>query len=115
LKVKNVFDELNKVDESTFLELLPFNNTHLGAVSIAGESPIWEMHPDTDELFYILNGTLQINLLTETGVEMVQASASDSLVVPQGYWHKLNALDGAKFIYLTPGESIHSDKADPRV
>ncbi len=113
MQVKNILEELGKVDQATFVDVLPFNNTHLGAVDILGTSPIWEMHPDTDELFYVIEGCLEINLLSESGSEHHVAGPYETMVVPTGHWHKLSAPNGAKFIYLTPGQSLHSNKENP--
>lgn len=115
MQMVNVAQQLAKSESGEFLDLVPFNSAAVGAVKIKGLSPIWEMHPDTDELFYVLEGSLKIELLRDTGSEHHQAEAGDCFVVPKTYWHKLNALTGATFMYLTPGESLHSDKEDPRV
>lgn len=114
MEIKNVFNELNSNPDGTFLEINPFNNYSIGACNITGTSPVWEMHPDTDEWFYILEGFLEITLLMTDGEEHHKAGVSSSLVVPKGIWHKPSAPSGAKFIYLTPGTTQHSDLKDPR-
>lgn len=115
MQVKNILNELAKVPEGEFLDLLEFNGHQLGASDITGISPYWEMHPDTDELFYVLEGQFEITLLTaDGGSERHVAKAGDTMVVPMGLWHKPAAPNGAKFIYLTPGQSLHSDADDPR-
>ena len=115
MQVKNIINELAKASEGEFIDLLEFNGHQLGACDISGVSPVWEMHPDTDELFYVIEGQIEITLLTEDGgSEQHVAKAGETVVVPTGLWHKPAAPDGAKFIYLTPGQSLHSDAADPR-
>lgn len=114
MKIVNVLELLHQSQSGEFKQVLPFNNTALGAVDIQGVSPIWEMHPDTDELFYILQGELSLELLTETSREYYSAKANEAMVIPKGLWHKFSATNGAKFIYLTPGQSLHCDKDDPR-
>lgn len=114
MKVVNVLNLLEGASMGEFTDVLPFNSSAIGAVDIQGVSPVWEMHPDTDELFYVISGTLELELLTDSGTEHYSASANETMVVPKGLWHKPGAPDGAKFIYLTPGQSLHSDKADPR-
>ncbi len=114
MKVVNLIELLNHSESGDFLNVLPFNSSSLGAVDIQGESPVWEMHPDTDELFYVIEGALEIELLADSGREVYTAKANETMVVPKGYWHKPKAPEGAKFIYLTPGQSLHSDKNDPR-
>ena len=53
-------------------------------------------------------------LTTDGGQVERSVLAGATLVVPQGLWHKPTAPGGAKFIYMTPGQSLHSDAADPR-
>lgn len=114
MQVKHIINELAKVAEGEFVDLLEFNGHQLGACDIAGASPYWEMHPDTDELFYVLEGQLEITLLSEDGSsERHIAKAGETMVVPIGLWHKPSAPEGAKFIYLTPGKTLHSDAEDP--
>lgn len=107
--VVDVATELSKHPEETFLNLVGFNAHNVGACSVTGESPVWEMHPDTDELFFILEGRFEITLWDQ-GVKTRHVAPQGSLfVVPQGIWHKPAAPDGARFMYLTPGESLHCE------
>ena len=114
LEIKNILAELDKHPEGTFLNLIKFNDSTIGACNISGESPIWEMHPDTDELFHIIEGEVQFTLLEETRIKQYKASAGSVFAVPKGIWHKGNSPDGVKFIYLTPGKTLHSEEEDPR-
>ena len=72
------------------------------------------MHPDTDEFFYVIEGTVEITLLEGEDPERYVMAAGNSFVVPKGVWHKPGAPGGAKFIYFTPGESLYSEADDPR-
>ncbi len=113
MEIKDIKKELSKHPAGTFLNLLKFNRTHIGACDISGSSPVWEMHPDTDEFFFILEGQFEITLLDgETPSKHIVDSGS-CFVVPTGIWHK-PAPNGCKFIHLTPGESLHSEALDPR-
>lgn len=99
--------------EGSFLDFSAFNGTSFGTCSVTGISPGWEMHPDTDEFFYVIEGTVEITLL-EDKQNHYTAPAGSSFVVPKGVWHKPGAPEGAKFIYYTPGESLYSESEDPR-
>ncbi len=114
MEVKNVAVELAANPEGSFLNLVAFNGSHVGACSITGVSPVWEMHPDTDEWFYILDGEFEMTLLDGETPTQVIAKAGSTFVVPKGIWHKPGAPKGSKFMYLTPGQTLHSDKDDPR-
>ncbi|MFC3192942.1 hypothetical protein ACFODZ_01685 [Marinicella sediminis] len=67
--VKAVLDELEQHESGAFVQLLSFNQTHVGASSISGVNPVWEMHPDTEELFYVLEGKLQLTQICPQGTE----------------------------------------------
>ncbi|MEL7349796.1 MAG: cupin domain-containing protein [Cyanobacteria bacterium P01_A01_bin.116] len=114
MEIKNILTELANSPEGTFLDVVPFNNSNISACNITGTSPAWEMHPDTDEFFYILEGTFEITLLTGATPEHHTAPAGTALVIPKGIWHKPAAPNGAKFIYHTPGKTLHSEAEDPR-
>ena len=114
MEVKHILSELASNPEGSFLDVVPFNGNHVGACSITGSSPVWEMHPDTDEFFYILDGEFEITLLKEKSSEHVVVPAGSTVVIPKGLWHKPSAPNGSKFIYLTPGTTLHSEADDPR-
>ena len=100
--------------QGSFLDFSALNGTSFGTCSVTGISPGWEMHPDTDEFFFVMEGTVEITLL-EDEQNHYTAPAGSSFVVPKGVWHKPGAPEGAKFIYYTPGESLYSESEDPRL
>lgn len=115
MKVTDVLKLLSENPEASFLEFCQFNDKPFGACSLKGVSPGWEMHPDTDEFFYVIEGTIEITLLEQDQARHYIATAGSSFVVPRGIWHKPGAPEGAKFIYFTPGQSLYSEKEDPRI
>ena len=114
MKVIDIRQELSRHAAGSFLEILRFNDAHIGACDITGSSPVWEMHPDTDEFFYILEGRFEISLLDAEQPSHHVIDAGCCFVVPAGIWHRPAAPNGCKFIYYTPGESLHSEAEDPR-
>ena len=113
MEVVNTVKLLKDHPEGSFLNLVQFNASSFGTCQIKGVSPGWEMHPDTDEFFYIIEGTVEITLLQDEAKHYV-APAGSSFVVPKGIWHRPGAPTGAKFIYFTPGQSLYSESDDPR-
>ena len=114
MEVINVVELLKQHPEGSFLDLIEFNGRQFGAADVTGTAPGWEMHPDTDEFFYIVEGEVEMTLLFDDGPKHIKAPAGSAFVVPQGIWHKPGAPSGARFFYFTPGESLASDKDDPR-
>lgn len=115
MEVKQVIAELALHPEGTFLDLLSFNETTVGGCNISGESPFWEMHPDTDEFFFIIDGEMSIQLLDAEKSSKHVAKAGSVFTIPKGVWHKPASPNGVRFIYITPGKTLHSDDDDPRV
>lgn len=114
MEVKNLFEVLDQLAEADFHQFNNFNDSGFGICKITGVSPVWEMHPDTDEFFYVLEGQVEISLYEDQGIVPYTATVGDTFVVPKGIWHKPGAITGAKFFYFTPGQSLHSDAEDPR-
>lgn len=106
---------LNANTDGEFLDVASFNGHQFGTCRITGTSPYWEMHPETDEFFYVLEGVFELTLLLDSGSELKRIPAGSVGVVPHGIWHRPGAPEGAAFLYLTPGQTLHSDKDDPRV
>ena len=115
MDVTNVRELLAANPEGAFLSFGEFNGHAFGTCDVTGVSPGWEMHPDTDEFFYVMDGEVEITLLEADGPVHHVAPAGSSFVVPRGIWHKPGAPAGAKFIYFTPGQSLYSEAEDPRL
>ena len=79
------------------------------AASIAGPGPHrGEVHPDGDELLYVVSGRMEL-ILDEgdqhaVGIETkVLLRAGEAYVVPRGVWHRVEALEPSHLIHVTPG------------
>ncbi len=96
--------------ELAFTSFAAFNDGHLGVfrVNMSGPGP-WEMHPDTDELLHVLEGSVTVELYGADGNESVRIGAGELVVVPRGRWHRhVDATELVELFY-TPGESLHTD------
>lgn len=66
--------------------------------------PEWEMHPEGDELLYLLSGAIDVILQSgdrERGVELRPGAAC---IVPRGVWHRANSRRASKGLFITPGK-----------
>ena len=76
----------------------------VGAGHIAGESPHGgEMHPDGDELLYLISGRVQVVLELDDGDRVVDVDAGQALVVPRGVWHLIRVVEPGQLFNITPG------------
>ncbi|MEO1055881.1 MAG: cupin domain-containing protein, partial [Actinomycetota bacterium] len=74
----------------------------------------WELHPDTDELLMVLNGSVTVEILNDHGAETHPLTAGQCVVVPRGHWHRHRDICDLVEMYFTPGESLQSTADDPR-
>jgi mannose-6-phosphate isomerase-like protein (cupin superfamily) len=68
-----------------------------------------ELHPDGDELLYLISGHVEVVFEEDgtpdrVGVERsVTVQAGQAIVVPAGVWHRVVVTEPAQMIHITPG------------
>lgn len=76
----------------------------VGAPRVEGDPPHGgEMHPDGDELLFVISGRIQVVLELDEGDRTVDMEPGDGLVVPRGVWHNIFVVQPAQMIHITPG------------
>lgn len=65
----------------------------------------WEMHPDGDEVLFLLNGSLELALDRGDETEVVALSEGRMCVVLRGVWHRLLVREPGDLLFATPGPS----------
>jgi mannose-6-phosphate isomerase-like protein (cupin superfamily) len=76
----------------------------VGVNNITGDSPHnGELHPDADELLYLISGAVDIDLELESGDRVVPLAAGQAIVVPRGTWHLIRMREPGQLINITPG------------
>ncbi len=76
----------------------------IGAPEVTGDSPHGgEVHPDGDELLYLVSGAVTVRLELPEGDCTLDLGAGDALVVPQGIWHLITMREPGRLIHVTPG------------
>ena len=75
----------------------------VGIVSVTGDAPHrGEVHPDGDEILYVISGRLRIVGESEPS-KTQELGPGDACVVSKGEWHRLTMLEPARLIHITPG------------
>ena len=78
-----------------------YNDNEVRLVKVEGEF-VWHQHPDTDELFLVLDGTLDIELRDRT----VTVGPGELLIVPRGTEHRPAARRGeVKLLLIDPNDT----------
>jgi mannose-6-phosphate isomerase-like protein (cupin superfamily) len=76
----------------------------VGAPELRGDSPHGgEMHPDGDELLYLVSGSASLRLELPDGDRIVELHGGDAVVVPKGVWHLITTREPGRLIHITPG------------
>jgi mannose-6-phosphate isomerase-like protein (cupin superfamily) len=61
---------------------------------------VWHSHPDTDEFFYVLDGSITIQIENSGGVEDVVLAKGELFVVPKGVRHRPMADEEAQILLI---------------
>jgi mannose-6-phosphate isomerase-like protein (cupin superfamily) len=82
---------------------VPVNGFTFGVATMSESAPHGgEMHPDGDEILYLISGCARV-ILESDPVEELVIEAGAGLVVPRGVWHRVEILEPCRIVYLTPG------------
>ena len=87
-------------------ELGSFHNEFLVACgSYDKDWPMWEMHPNGDEIVCLLSGAVTFILEDLDRPAEVRLEKSGSYVrVPKGTWHTAKIQTSCRMLFITPGE-----------
>ena len=82
---------------------VPFSGVTFGVATMSQNSPHnGEMHPDGDEILYLISGKVRV-VFVDCDAEDVDVHPGDGLVIPKGVWHRVDILEPCQIVYLTPG------------
>jgi quercetin dioxygenase-like cupin family protein len=59
-----------------------------------------EVHPDGDEVLYIISGRVRVTGDTSDPVEL---GPGDACIVARGEWHTVSVLEETQLVHITPG------------
>jgi mannose-6-phosphate isomerase-like protein (cupin superfamily) len=80
------------------------------SVQSLGVRDEWEMHPQQDELLYLLEGAIDVFFradLEATEEKTVQFREGQACLIPKGMWHRQVVVAPCKMLFLTPETTIH--------
>jgi len=82
------------------------NDYQIKVVKVEGDF-VWHDHSDTDEFFFVIEGTLFIEFESET----MELNAGELYVVPKGVQHRPFAHDECKVMLIEPRGVINTGEA----
>ena len=82
---------------------VPVDGFTFGVASMQENSPHGgEVHPDGDEVLYLISGKARVVFLDDDHAD-IELLPGNGLVVPRGVWHRVDILDPCQIVYVTPG------------
>jgi mannose-6-phosphate isomerase-like protein (cupin superfamily) len=76
----------------------------IGAPLMTGPDPHdGEMHPDGDELLFLVSGKVTVVVEDQTPPRRVELAPGQAIVVPRGVWHKVLIDEPSQIVHVTPG------------
>ena len=75
----------------------------IGFVSVTADAPHkGEMHPDGDEILYVISGRLRVIGESDPG-KPIDLGPGDACIVRKGEWHRVVMVEPAQLVHITPG------------
>ncbi|MFG0316494.1 MAG: cupin domain-containing protein [Planctomycetota bacterium JB042] len=99
--------------EASFWRLGSFDGGMAWVGRWRGTSP-WERHDAGDEVLHVLEGEVEVTVLTDDEEVTTRVPAGSVFVVPRGRWHRQSSAGFVVQWGATPGTTEHSDADDPR-
>lgn len=76
----------------------------MGAFRVSEDPSHWEMHPEGDEILYLVSGSMDVILRKQNEERVVALRNSGVCVVPRGTWHRQVVHGPCEFVFITPGK-----------
>ena len=103
----NFSKKFNKIDEHWSPRVIAeMNDYQFKLAKVQGEF-VWHSHPDTDEVFIIVDGVLEI----EFRDGKVRLEAGEMFVVPQGVEHKPVAEHECQIMLVEPKGTVNTGES----
>ena len=107
ISVVNFEDKFRKVHEQNSYKIIAqMNNYHFKLVKGQREF-IWHKHPETDEVFMVIDGHLQIDLRNK----VLHLKKGEMVVIPKGVEHKPSCQEECKIILIEPAGTLNTGDA----
>jgi mannose-6-phosphate isomerase-like protein (cupin superfamily) len=103
----NLEEKLDKIQDFWSPKIVAqMNDYHLKLVKLQGDF-VWHAHPETDELFYVLEGELDIQFRHGTAT----LRQGEMLVVPKGVEHRPRAERECHVLLIEPAGTPNTGDA----
>ncbi len=107
IDVVNIFDKFELITEQWDPKIIAqMNDYHFKIAKLQGEF-VWHSHPDTDEVFLVVDGRLTIQL-RDGSLELLKG---EMCVIPKGVEHKPAAVEECQILMVEPVGTVNTGDA----
>jgi len=107
IKVVNIEKKFEKIKElHSYSVVAQMNNYYFKLVKVKREF-VWHQHPETDEVFVVIDGNLTIELRDKT----LNLKKLEMVVIPKGVEHKPKCNEECKLLLIEPKDTVNTGNA----
>ncbi|MDF2570335.1 MAG: cupin domain protein [Sporomusa sp.] len=107
IQVVNFEEKFAKISElHSYKVVAQMNDCHFKLVKMKREF-IWHSHPETDEVFMMIDGNMQIDLRDKT----LYLKKGEMVVIPKGVEHKPSSKEECNILLIEPVGTINTGNA----
>ncbi len=107
IKIVNLTDKFSLVKDQWDPKVIAqLNDYHLKIAKIQGEF-VWHSHPETDEMFLVVDGYLTIHLRDR----QLTLAPGELCIIPRGFEHKPAAVEECQILMIEPAGTINTGDA----
>lgn len=111
-KIVNVPAAFDKFEELFCPKIVgELNGQMVKVAKLDGDKVPWHAHENEDELFYIIDGRLEILYRDQSFI----LNPGEFLIVPRGVEHKVIAHGPVKLMLFEPASTAHTGKVDSEI
>ena len=88
------------------------NDVYIKIVKILGEKVPWHNHKDEDELFYILEGSLEIEIEDKPPFQM---NKGDLYIIKRGVNHKVSSQNECHLMLIENKTALHTGEVSTEI
>lgn len=107
IAVVNIEDKFGRIKEQhKYKRIARMNDYDFKLVRMQREF-VWHKHPETDEVFMVIDGSLEVHLRDQT----LQLEKGELVVIPKGVEHKPACRDECKIMLIEPAATVNTGDA----
>jgi len=112
LKVVNINRGFERLDDLFSPKIVAeLNGQHVKLVRVEGDKVPWHTHDDEDELFWVLEGELEVMTRDTT----VIVGPGELTVVPHGFEHRVVPRGHVKLVLFEPAGIAHTGNVEAEI